>query len=55
MRQSGSGLAGKLRWDDDMPDYRNRKGPDLLDPEALFVVESRRILFHEWERPEPLP
>ena len=38
-----------------MLDYRNRKGPAWLDPEALFVVESRRILFHGWERPEPLP
>ena len=53
VQQGGRGLTGKLRWDGDVPDYRNRKRPDWLDPEALFVLESRRILVHEWEYPEP--
>ena len=52
VQQGGRGLAGRLRWDGDMPDYRHRKRPDWLDPEALFVLESRRILVHEWEYPE---
>ena len=53
VQQGGRGLASKLRWDGDLPDYRDSKRPDWLDPEALFALESRHVLVHEWEYPEP--
>ena len=53
VQQGARGLAGKLRWDGDRPDYRDRKMPDWLDPEALFALESRHVLVREWEYPEP--
>lgn len=46
---AGRDLTGKLRWDGDIPDYRERRKPEWLDPESLFVLESRRILVHAWE------
>lgn len=46
---AGRDLTGKLRWDGDIPDYRERRNPDWLEPKALFVMESRRILVHAWE------